>query len=44
MKLSMPLQLNARLFEKVNKYRDVCPELSKSQRSILEALGLSDSR
>ena len=26
------------------KYRDVCPELSKSQRSILEALGLSDSR
>ena len=26
------------------KYKDVCPELSKSQRSILEALGLSDSR
>jgi transposase len=26
------------------KYRDVCPELSKSQRSILEALGFSDSR
>jgi transposase len=26
------------------KYRSVCPELSKSQRSILEALGLSDSR
>jgi transposase len=26
------------------KYRDVCPELSKSQRSIIEALGLSDSR
>ena len=26
------------------KYRDVCPELSKSQRSILEALDLSDSR
>jgi transposase len=26
------------------KYKDVCPELSKSQRSILEALGLNDSR
>jgi transposase len=26
------------------KYKDVCPELSKSQRSILEALGFSDSR
>ena len=26
------------------KYKDVCPELSKSQRDILEALGLSDSR
>jgi transposase len=26
------------------KYKDVCPELSKSQRSILEALGLRDSR
>ena len=26
------------------KYRDVCPELSKSQRSILEALRVSDNR
>ena len=26
------------------KYKDVCPELSKSQRSILEALELSDTR
>jgi transposase len=26
------------------KYKDVCPELSKSQRSILDALGLRDSR
>ena len=26
------------------KYKDVCPELSKSQRSILAALGFSDSR
>jgi succinate dehydrogenase/fumarate reductase-like Fe-S protein len=26
------------------KYKDVCPELSKSQRAILEALGLSDSK
>jgi transposase len=26
------------------KYRDVCPELSKSQRSILDALGFSDCR
>jgi len=26
------------------KYKDVCPELSKSQRSILDALGLADSR
>jgi len=26
------------------KYKDVCPVLSKSQRAILEALGLSDSR
>jgi len=28
----------------VGKYRDVCPELSKSQRSILSALNISDSR
>jgi len=28
----------------VGKYKDICPELSKSQREILEALGLSDSR
>jgi transposase len=26
------------------KYKDVCPELSKSQRAILAALGISDSR
>ena len=26
------------------KYNDVCPELSKSQRSILEALNINDSR
>jgi transposase len=26
------------------KYRDVCPELSKAQRMILEALGIRDSR
>ncbi|MDR1193848.1 MAG: transposase [Peptococcaceae bacterium] len=26
------------------KYRDICPELSKSQRAILAALGLNDSR
>jgi hypothetical protein len=26
------------------KYKDVCPELSKSQRAILAALGVSDSR
>jgi transposase len=26
------------------KYKDVCPELSKSQRSILKALGFNDSR
>jgi len=26
------------------KYKDVCPELSKSQRSILDALGFADSR
>jgi len=26
------------------KYKDVCPELSKSQRAILEALGIDDSR
>jgi len=26
------------------KYKDVCPELSKSQREILSALGVSDSR
>ena len=26
------------------KYKDVCPELSKSQRAILEALGFSDTR
>ena len=28
----------------VGKYRDVCPELSKSQRSILDALDIRDSR
>jgi len=28
----------------MGKYKDVCPELSKSQRSILDALGFSDSR
>ena len=28
----------------VGKYKDICPELSKSQRGILEALGLVDSR
>jgi transposase len=28
----------------VGKYKDVCPELSKSQRSILEALQITDSR
>jgi transposase len=27
-----------------NKYKDVCPELSKSQRLILDALGFEDSR
>jgi len=28
----------------VGKYKDICPELSKSQRAILEALGIRDSR
>jgi transposase len=28
----------------VGKYKDVCPELSKSQRAILEALDIHDSR
>ena len=28
----------------LHKYRDVCPELSKSQRKILEAIGVDDSR
>jgi hypothetical protein len=28
----------------VGKYRDVCPELSKSQRLILDALNIRDSR
>jgi len=28
----------------VGKYNDICPELSKSQRGILEALGLNDTR
>ena len=28
----------------VGKYRDVCPELSKSQRSILDALDIRDTR
>jgi transposase len=28
----------------VGKYKDICPELSKSQRDLLDALGLSDSR
>lgn len=27
-----------------NRYKDVCPELSKSQRDILDALGFIDSR
>ena len=28
----------------LGKYKDICPELSKSQRSILEALNIRDSR
>lgn len=28
----------------IGKYKDVCPELSKSQRAILEALKISDTR
>jgi len=28
----------------VGKYKDICPELSKTQRAILEALGIRDSR
>jgi len=28
----------------VGKYKDICPELSKTQRAILDALGISDSR
>ena len=28
----------------VGKHKDICPELSKSQRAILEALGIRDSR
>jgi transposase len=28
----------------VGKYKDICPELSKSQRMILESLGILDSR
>ena len=28
----------------VGKYKDICPELSKSQRAILEALGIRDTR
>jgi len=28
----------------VGKYKDICPELSKTQRAMLEALGIRDSR